>query len=446
MLPLLRQQPQHPSLSLSSTFPCSGSLPLSSSSSIPSHTLPNQVVPNLKTSLSHTLHHFLPLAGSVVWPSDSPAPFVQYTPGDVVSLVVAESDADFDHLTDYSPHEATLSRSLVHHLDSSDSRASVVSLQITLFPNKGFSIGVSAHHGVLDGKSSTLFVKAWTSLCQANNENETQKPSLVQGLEPFFDRTVIKKPTHLGDNYTEYLTSFFSKLFPGENSNPRCLRILPFLPRLKGTVRATFALTRGDLEKIKKRVLSKWDVVEESDSKPPTLSSFVLSYAHALVCMAKAIHGVEREKQKFSFAFPVDCRARLEPQVPSNYCGNCVWSHLVDAEPLDFIKEEGVVIVAKSIHRKVKKLGEQAFNGTSGFADLAKEGVQTIGASMSNRFGFYGTDFGWGKPAKVELTSMDRGLSIGLAEGKDGSGGVEVCLVLNKHEMDLFAALFREGL
>src|SRR4051812_36271093 len=34
-----------------------------------------EIVPNLKSSLSLTLQHFLPLAGKIVWPSDSSKPF-----------------------------------------------------------------------------------------------------------------------------------------------------------------------------------------------------------------------------------------------------------------------------------------------------------------------------------------------------------------------------------
>ena len=49
----------------------------------------DKVVPKLKTSLSHTLQHFLPLAGNIVWPSDSPKPIIQFNPGDGVSLVLA---------------------------------------------------------------------------------------------------------------------------------------------------------------------------------------------------------------------------------------------------------------------------------------------------------------------------------------------------------------------
>ena len=122
----------------------------------------------------------------------------------------------------------------------------------------------------------------------------------------------------------------------------------------------------------------------------------------------------------------------------------------MDADPLDFIKEEAFVIIAKSIDSKIKEMSEKGiFHGAdsvfSKHASLAKERVEILGVAGSNRFGVYGSDFGWGKPAKVEITSVDRALTIGLAESKDGNGGVEVGLVLNKHVMDLFATLFRHG-
>ena len=51
-------------------------------------------------------------------------------------------------------------------------------------------------------------------------------------------------------------------------------------------------------------------------------------------------------------------------------------------------------------------------------------------------------DFGWGKPEKVEITSVDRGITMAIAESKDGNGGVEVGLVLKKNVMDQFACIF----
>ena len=123
----------------------------------------------------------------------------------------------------------------------------------------------------------------------------------------------------------------------------------------------------------------------------------------------------------------------------------------IDTQPLDFIKEDGVFLVAKCIYEKIKMINdngvlEGAIIRYDKYNSLLNEGFAVFGVSGSNRFGVYETDFGWGKPEKVEIVSVDRALTIGLAESKDGNGGVEVGLVLNKYVMDLFSTLFLEGL
>jgi len=413
-----------------------------------------KLVPILKSSLSLTLQHFLPLAGKIIWPSESQQPIIQYTPNDGVSLLIAESNVDFDHVIENSPHEAALSRSFIPHLESTNSSASIISIQITLFAKSGFSIGISTHHAVLDGKSSTMFMKAWAYLCNKIIETKEESPTLLPELEPLFDRDVIKDPNELGVTFTNSWTEIISKMFPNEKGNERSLNILHFEPKLEDSVRATFNLTREDLNEIKQMVLSKWEFYDtnESYSKPQTLSSFVLTCAYSLVCYAKAIHRADMEKEKFSFAFTIDCRARLEPPIPSNFFGNCVWGHFIDSQPLDFIKEDGVFLVAKCIYEKIKMINENGVlegaisDGFDKYNSLINEGFGVFGVSGSNRFGVYETDFGWGRPKKVEIVSVDRGLTIGFAESKDGNGGVEVGLILNKHVMDLFSKLFLEGL
>ncbi|GAU19863.1 hypothetical protein TSUD_170890 [Trifolium subterraneum] len=77
---------------------------------------------------------------------------------------------------------------------------------------------------------------------------------------------------------------------------------------------------------------------------------------------------------------------------------------------------------------------------------MIEEGVKGMTVAGSTRFGVYEIDFGFGRPEKVEITSIDRGLTIGLTESKDLKGGVEVGLVLNKNVMDLFHTIFDEGL
>ncbi|PNX98727.1 isoflavonoid malonyl transferase [Trifolium pratense] len=425
------------------------------------YTLPNsqshptfffqKLVPILKSSLSLTLQHFLPLAGKIIWPSESPQPIVQYTPNNGVSLLIAESDADFDRVIEKSPHEASLSRSLIPHLESTDSFASIISIQVTLFPNSGLSIGISAHHAILDGKSSTMFIKAWAYMCKKTIETEEESPTLLPELEPSFNREIIKDPNQLGVTFTNKWIEIISKKFPNEKVNKKNLKIFALEPKLEDSVRATFKLTCEDLNKINQMVLAKWEIFDKNESKPNTLSSFVLACAYSLVCIAKAIQGVEKEKEKFAFVFAVDGRRRLESPIPNNYFGNCVLGHFIDTQPLDFIKEDGVYLVAKSIHDKIKIVNDKGIlegveERFSKYSYLSSEGFQIIGQTGSNKFGVYGIDFGWGKPTKVEMISVDRGLNIGLADSKDESGGVEVGLVLNKHVMNLFSILFREGL
>jgi hypothetical protein len=413
-----------------------------------------KLVPILKSSLSLTLEHFLPLAGKIIWPSESQQPIIQHTPNDGVSLLIAESNVDFDQVIENSPHEASLSRSFIPHLESADSFASIISIQITLFQKSGFSIGTSTHHAILDGKSSTMFIKAWAYLCNKAIETNEESPTLLPELEPLFNREIIKDPNELGVTFTNICTEILSRMFPKEKGNEHSLNILHFEPKLEDSVRATFKLTLEDLNKIKQMVLSKWEVVDknESNSKPQSLSTFVLTCAYSLVCYAKAIHGAAKEKEKFSFAFPIDCRSRLEPPIPNNYFGNCVWGHFIDTNPSDFIEEDGVYLVAKCIHEKIKMINDNGVfqgsinDGFDKYNSLINEGFGVFGVGGSNKFGVYETDFGWGRPKKVEMVSVDRGLIIGLAESKDENGGVEIGLVLNKHVMDLFSTFFIEGL
>ncbi|KAI9114781.1 hypothetical protein K1719_014479 [Acacia pycnantha] len=115
------------------------------------------------------------------------------------SLTVAESDADFNRLSGSDFSEADESRRLVPNLTVSDEKASVMSLQITLFPNSGFSIGIATHHATMDGKSSTLFMKAWAYLCSnlgesSSSSSSSSVSSLPENLRPSFDRSRLDPP------------------------------------------------------------------------------------------------------------------------------------------------------------------------------------------------------------------------------------------------------------
>ncbi|KAI5340802.1 hypothetical protein L3X38_020076 [Prunus dulcis] len=162
------------------------------------------LVPKLKASLSYTLQHFLPLAGNLTWPQDSQKPVLNYVQGDTVSLTIAESCADFVEATEYHP--------LVPRLEASHEQAAVMALQITVFPNCGFSIGTSIHHAVLDGKSINFFVKSWAHICKHDDQSNSVLPD---EMKQFYDR-VIQDPAELG---TIYLNDYRNK----DGSNNRSL-------------------------------------------------------------------------------------------------------------------------------------------------------------------------------------------------------------------------------
>ncbi|XP_024033126.1 phenolic glucoside malonyltransferase 1 [Morus notabilis] len=381
----------------------------------PKQTFLDSTIPKLKNSLSLTLQHFLPLAGNLTWPRHSPKPIILYTPNDGVSLTVAESNAaqDFDFLSADHPREAASFHPFVPNLKVTETGASAISVQITLFPNRGFCIGVTCHHAVLDGKSTAMFMKSWAYICRS------EKPgSLPDQLKPFFDRSVIRDPDGLDIFYVnQWLAST-------KHIDPNPFQFLPSLDVPSDLVRATFELTRADIAKLRQKVLSSWDKQEKLH-----LTSFALTLSYMAVGILTATeedHKLAIKKQKVNLLFAVDYRNRLRPPVPENYFGNCV-SDLM-----------------KKLEEDVMEGAAEKFSKRQ--SEFAKGNMRVIAVAGSPRLGVYDVDFGWGKPNKVEVVSIDRTGAISMAESRDGSGGIEVGVVLKKSELDGFTSFFLAGL
>jgi hypothetical protein len=75
-----------------------------------------------------------------------------------------------------------------------------------------------------------------------------------------------------------------------------------------------------------------------------------------------------------------------------------------------------------------------------------KTADRATGTAGSPQFELYNTDFGWGKPMKVEMISIDRTGAISVSDTRDSAGGIKVGLVLKKHEMKVFALIYAKGL
>ncbi|CAA7055484.1 unnamed protein product [Microthlaspi erraticum] len=386
------------------------------------------IVPNLKSSLSSALSHYLPLAGKLIWNPLDPKPTIVYSPNDAVSFTVAESNAAFSRLSGNEPFPPSDLYPLVPELRVSDDSASAVSFQVTLFPNQGFCIGVTTHHAVSDGKTTTNFLKSWAHTC-----NQSNIP-LPEDLIPFYDRTVIKGPPEID---TKVLATWHS------TDKPKSLKLIPKPPEIDSdVVRFTFELTREDIQKLRDRLQ------RESYSEKLRLSTFVVTFSYAFTCLIRS--GGDDPTRPVGYRFAVDCRRLIDPPIPTSYFGNCVFSAV--KLPLMagmFLGEDGFVAAARLISDSVEGLDSNvAWKIPELLETYANAPAESLFVSVagSTRFGVYGLDFGWGKPVKVLIVSVDQRGKISMTESRDGNGGVEVGLSLKKHEMNVFIDLLHDGL
>ncbi|XP_010553964.1 PREDICTED: phenolic glucoside malonyltransferase 2-like isoform X2 [Tarenaya hassleriana] len=394
------------------------------------------ILPKLKHSLSVVLCHYLPVAGRITWDPQKPKPSVVVTGNDAVLLTVAETDADFNPLSGYNQRPATELRRLVPELSASDDSASIVSLQITLFPNQGFCIGVVAHHAVLDGKTTSMFIKAWAHICNEEHESEVFA-SLPEDLTPCFDRTVIKYPVELDSKLVD-LMSYFGH----DNAEARSLKLMPARETGDNVTRVTLELTRENIQKLRDRV-------KNESSKHHHLSTFVVTYAYVWTCMVKARGG--DANRPVAFGFVADYRDRLDPPAPATYFGNCIVPvGCFEAKAGPFMEEKGFALAVEMVSDLVKGLSsrgiEEIYEELVEGMKKVKPGMQVGSVAGSTRLGVYRMDFGWGKPVKVEVISIDESRAFSMAETRDGTNGVEIGLSLVKPEVETFISLFQNGL
>ncbi|KAL6136635.1 hypothetical protein ACLB2K_061930 [Fragaria x ananassa] len=143
--------------------------------------------------------------------------------------------------------------------------------------------------------------------------------------------------------------------------------------------------------------------------------------------------------------FAVDSRSRLDPPIPATYFGNCIVGRVAVAETKGLLSEDGLVVAVNAITEALRSLEKGVLDGAedwvSKFVDFSLyDRIYSIAGS--HRLEVYDTDFGWGRPKRVEVISIDRTGAISLLDSKNGGGGVEVSLVLKKHYMEAFDALF----
>nr|AAQ63616.1 anthocyanidin 3-O-glucoside-3'',6''-O-dimalonyltransferase [Chrysanthemum x morifolium] len=395
------------------------------------------VVPNLKHSLSLTLQHFFPFAGNLfVFPNADDygvirKPEIRHVEGDYVALTFAECPTlDFNDLTGNHPRECENFHPLVPPLGDLVKMYDYVtipllSVQVTYFKDSGISIGMTNHHTVADASTRLGFLKAWTSIAKSGRDQSF----VMNGSPPVLDRLIdIPKLDEFRLRHTSLETLYQPRSLVGPTKK----------------VRATFILSRTNINQLKKRVLTQIPTLEY-------ISSFTVTCGYIWSCIAKSLVKMGEKKgedELEQFIISVDCRSRMNPPIPSTYLGNCGAPCITTIKNVVLSSENGFVFTAKLISEAINKMVKNK-EGILKDAERWHEGfkipARKIGVAGTPKLNFYDIDFGWGKPQKYEAISIDYKGSVAINASKESTQDFEIGLCFPNMQMKAFADIFNHG-
>ncbi|KAL5563584.1 hypothetical protein UlMin_033331 [Ulmus minor] len=415
------------------------------------------VVPCLKNSLSLALQLFFPLAGNFMCPPPPTKPYILYNDGDSVqfTVAVADSTANFEHLVmDNYPRDL---EDLLHfvpnklppiHVKGDDILVfPLMALQVTIFPNLAFSVGVTFNHVVADGSAVSHFLKTWALICK--NGEEYVKCLQDENLLPLHDRSLFDNIPNLMEIEPSILMAFrnWESKQKEEDKDPS------HDSQVHQKSLVTFIMDGAQIERLKHWVENQ----SRNNSDSVHLSTFVVTSALIWVCIVKsemigANKFLDDKDQQWNLVFPANTRSRLENPIPNTYFGNCLVPCVASIKKRDLLGANGIVAAAKAIGNKVQEL--QIYKDLpleKDYQDLMEaipnQGVSTGTSSL--KFGFYEIDFGWGRPKKLDFVHTNPSSPLTesiLSDTKYDKCGIQASLFGIRAKLDNFKALFEESL
>ncbi|KAG8070701.1 hypothetical protein GUJ93_ZPchr0006g44358 [Zizania palustris] len=169
-------------------------------------------------------------------------------------------------------------------------------------------------------------------------------------------------------------------------------------------------------------------------------------------CFNRATPGSDAQPDRNGRAhliIPVDLRTRMEPRVPdSKYFGNCVGLCFASAPKKDLIAigVDGLIAACSAVAAAID--GATSYDPDSWnrygerVIEVFKDGPFLSVAGSSPRFRVYDVDFGFGRPAKVDIVSAAKTGALAVAEGRVDPGSIVVGIVLPLEQMERFHKCF----
>ncbi|KAH0719904.1 hypothetical protein KY284_004934 [Solanum tuberosum] len=116
-----------------------------------------------------------------------------------------------------------------------------------------------------------------------------------------------------------------------------------------------------------------------------------------------------------------DCRPRLNPPLPQSYFGNCLVMIASETSRVDLVGKEGFIIAVEVIGEAIKKQMKdvELILNCSWYREFCVVDMKrTLTIAGSPKFNLYDVDFGWGRPEKIEIISIDNSIGISMSISK----------------------------
>ncbi|KAF0894159.1 hypothetical protein E2562_034891 [Oryza meyeriana var. granulata] len=295
-----------------------------------------------------------------------------------------------------------------------------VQATVLLPARRGLALGVTVHHAACDGSSSTHFLHTWAAACAGDR---------LLPEPPVIDRTLIRDRRNMYD-------AFASQSRTNEADHVQFADV--------GKLLATFTLSPEHLHSIKDAVAGK---AARRGVPPPRCTFLVATIGLTWLCFRLA--GLDSQPEPHGdgcthLLFPVDHRSRLEPRVPEKYLGNCIGPGFAAAPK----KELATTTIADGLFTACAMVAaavDEAVRGEPGYWERWVERIieacaddTPFSVAGSTRFRVYDVDFGFGRPAKVDIVSVAKTGAMSVAEDRSGSGGIEIGIALPPERMERF--------
>ena len=357
----------------------------------------------LKDSLSETLTHFYPLAGSIgddelqIDCNDEGVPYFEARVDCNLSEFLQEPELEL--LNQFFPCDPLNTPPMA--------KLHLAMIQVNIFNRGGIAIGVCLSHKIADGVSISAFLKAWAAIARGCFE--------------------------------EYRSFEAKSLFPQNESLPQDYSMVlgKCLIRTGKCVTKRVVFDASAIAALKAKASVDCTRVE-------VVSAFIWKRAMAA---AKQKLGFQRSS---ILTHAVNLRKKTIPSLPESSIGNLFWIAITegrvdDEAELDLLVDKTRKAISKISCDFAKKLqGEEGFavafeHVKEVKAAFEEDGVDFYGFSSWCKFEVYEGDFGWGRPIWVSSFSGKGSVYKNLIFFMDTrcGNGIEAWVTLDEEELGI---------